>query len=967
MIYKIMSQFGEACLDAVQAVFNGHVVPMNPMEPIHSHVYHHNNIFISRTLDGGAETLKLQKGDKAARKAASRDVNCISLLHRLDMKSLKTLATVLVDYLGIRFLCQSVVPGILHGPKMQKLFFGAVDASANVAFDEDLHKEMEERFGNAFMIASRKIPSKPLTDERIAQIEALKAPLPFGIGPEARLAADNDNTAPTTAICGPVEGKGIFGADQRTYLLELTRLTPRDANWVSKSEGGTGKWEEVQEESASTNGNARSFIPASLEDDEWTMAILRHELVTSYAKMKLSQYRDEKKEVQSKEKEKGEQSEDRGQALDKPEQLATEESEDGSPEPDESRDDEEYLKSLRLNINVLLPDLRPIDDLDKEAAALLKADTERVREVSAYLWDFVLPRLTEDVKAGQDRISTPVMDGSHLTSFLHSRGINCRYLGRLAALAAIEEAKDRKALADYQSGEVKTIDGHRMPLYWLELLECEMVARSAKHVLNGYLSADREAASQQPAQTIASFLCAVVSVAEETAGDTENRLRRQMKAAGSSSPDEDAFAALTIGDSGRAPVLKRERKEIWEDIERDIGRRFRYELTIYNQSNPSSRANLIPLLRRVCQRSGIRLVAKDYAVGGKCLCSAGIGDGTLVLSYPISPLDVVGVVPLMKHAGAVNLGGSVACNSMIPPLAILLPEAAYCFEAAQQHFMMKKLGGAIELANEAMTLYQRVVETPVHPSIIRCLDFISAVLFEAKQSELAAAEASRSLALSVQLNGFDTRDAVSSHVSIIQMLLDVGDRLEAVKHLRAALYLMELLAGPRYTGLAAQYHRLGQIYSEATEYESALQCMEEATKRPVSDLFSEGIIARTLALTYNEKKQYKAALEMEKRAYHAFSAVGGQDHELTKLAMKNLQVRFVSVLGMQSGCSFLTHFSPGHSTQILTQMAVSEGTKTLAADKERMQKEAADAVASEIVAAEDEEKKRKKKKGKKKK
>ena len=58
---------------------------------------------------------------------------------------------------------------------------------------------------------------------------------------------------------------------------------------------------------------------------------------------------------------------------------------------------------------------------------------------------------------------------------------------------------------------------------------------------------------------------------------------------------------------------------------------------------------------------------------------------------------------------------------------------------------------------------------------------------------------------------------------------------------------------------------------------------------------------------------------------------------------------------------------PGYSPQILTQMAVSEGTKTMAADKERMQKEAADAVASEIVAAEDEEKRRKKKKGKKKK
>ena len=46
----------------------------------------------------------------------------------------------------------------------------------------------------------------------------------------------------------PVEWKGIKGADGRCYMLDLLRLTPRDANWIKEdwqkpSGSGTGVWE----------------------------------------------------------------------------------------------------------------------------------------------------------------------------------------------------------------------------------------------------------------------------------------------------------------------------------------------------------------------------------------------------------------------------------------------------------------------------------------------------------------------------------------------------------------------------------------------------------------------------------------------------------------------------------------------------------------------------------------------------
>jgi protein TIF31 len=263
---------------------------------------------------------------------------------------------------------------------------------------------------------------------------------------------------------------------------------------------------------------------------------------------------------------------------------------------------------------------------------------------------------------------------------MHQRGINCRYLGRLAELAREEELEDNIALekaaaavasnaADKQS---ITPTRFRMPICWLELLECEMVARAAKHVLDSYMI---ERASTQPAQmiasVIASFLSAIMSVGEESAGETE---LRTIKAHSCSKSifDQDEMNALTLcfgsddEDNGGDPVSSAftGRVQIWSDIEREIGRRYRYVLSLYNTKTSAkkdgreSRALFMPLLRRICQRSGIRLVARNYEVGKKCVC---VGARGLTATYPIAPTDVVDVLPLVKHAASGELQLCRAC------------------------------------------------------------------------------------------------------------------------------------------------------------------------------------------------------------------------------------------------------------------------------------------------------------------
>lgn len=55
-----------------------------------------------------------------------------------------------------------------------------------------------------------------------------------------------DETPATVTVTGAVEMKGIVGSDGRSYLLDVSRLTPRDANWV-RGEKGTKVYDEWME------------------------------------------------------------------------------------------------------------------------------------------------------------------------------------------------------------------------------------------------------------------------------------------------------------------------------------------------------------------------------------------------------------------------------------------------------------------------------------------------------------------------------------------------------------------------------------------------------------------------------------------------------------------------------------------------------------------------------------------------
>lgn len=439
LVHKVLCDFGDAALRGVKAILDGYIQPMNPNEPLRSHVYLHNNIFFSRALDTGLDTFKVIQGDAAAKKSASRDAHNMGVLHRLDIPGLHTLATVLVEYLGTRIVCQSVVPGILHGEKSHSILYGAIETLSELQCNEEMHKLLEDSIGEDCMVATRTIPAYPFTDERM---DVIKKNRSASLHEIEKIDIDDktaDGKEKSVQVCGPLEMKGILGSDKRKYVLDCTRLTPRDANWVSEDSGGTGCWEAVYR----VGTKPHRLVPSSLDDDEWTVCVLRQELVTSYAEMKICEFvkdkeskihrKLERSEVEDK-KEDPKAVNEISTVVEKEKEWVEVQKEGKGVERDEGSNqeqsttsplaklEEEFIRSLRYNVNVFLPFTRSSEAIDENI--LLKKDEEDARQMARYLWNTVIPNFTKEIRSSSGNGLQLPSDGLSLTDVIHQRGIN---------------------------------------------------------------------------------------------------------------------------------------------------------------------------------------------------------------------------------------------------------------------------------------------------------------------------------------------------------------------------------------------------------------------------------------------------------------------------------------------------------------------------------------------------------------
>ncbi|KAL3680571.1 hypothetical protein R1sor_023527 [Riccia sorocarpa] len=148
--------------------------------------------------DGNAAATPVIESEQATYASSNNDLKGTKAYNSTDVAGLYTLAMAIVDYRGHRVVAQSIIPGILQGDKTDSLLYGSVDNGKKISWNEKFHAKVLEA-GKLLHIKEHEV---------------------------------YDGSGNTVKLCAPVECKGIVGSDDRHYMLDLMRTTPRDANYT---------------------------------------------------------------------------------------------------------------------------------------------------------------------------------------------------------------------------------------------------------------------------------------------------------------------------------------------------------------------------------------------------------------------------------------------------------------------------------------------------------------------------------------------------------------------------------------------------------------------------------------------------------------------------------------------------------------------------------------------------------------
>ncbi|WOL17203.1 clustered mitochondria protein-like [Canna indica] len=389
-LYKVTCDFVDAAVKGAIGVINRCIPPINPTDPECFHMYVHNNIFFSFAVDSdlghisknqegslqlksqdvadncvgkvscdsvaktsdlsadASAEVKISDNEQATYASANNDLKGTKAYQEVDIPGLYNLAMAIVDYRGYRVVAQSIIPGILQGDKSNSLLYGSVDNGKKISWNESFHAKVVEA-------------AKRLHLKEHAVLD--------GSGNAVKLAA-------------PVECKGIVGSDDRHYLLDLMRVTPRDANYV---------------------GPAYRFC------------VLRPELVAAFCEAEAGERSTASSTAQAAE---ASNSQDTGNAEVSTEvQSKLEEQSDLAPDGNNTA-----YKETFLNPNVFT-EFKLAGNQEEIAA-----DEAVVKKAGSFLVDVVIPKFVQDLCL----LDISPMDGQTLVDALHAHGINVRYIGKVA-------------------------------------------------------------------------------------------------------------------------------------------------------------------------------------------------------------------------------------------------------------------------------------------------------------------------------------------------------------------------------------------------------------------------------------------------------------------------------------------------------------------------------------------------------
>ncbi|KAL8885347.1 MAG: hypothetical protein Q9215_006785 [Flavoplaca cf. flavocitrina] len=832
LLAKIFAEFNDAAARGGALVARGEVAPLNPTESKDAQIFVYNGIFYSFGADG-VGTFTSEGGDEAARIAVGKDVAGVKMVNQLDIPGLATPGTIIVDYLGKRLVAQSIVPGIFkqREPDEPQVDYGGVEGKDVVA-DNDA-------FVSTFSQVSK----------------ALKV----------KKHAVWDKEGKKHVLEGSVETKGLLGTDGRKYILDLYRLTPLDISWLD------AYW---------TDGHDKKPLERNYPH---RMSVLRSELIESYWRMRMSEY--VKAELDKRKN--GQKDVVDGDTSDQPDRESTSETADTRVDgtSDAKTNDTETAKDRgRVDISAFALSLNPdvfcgqVPQTAEEKEEWAN-DEREVRAVTDHLHQKIIPEFIHDLK--EQEVGFP-MDGQSLSRLMHKRGINVRYVGKLASLS--KEGNPRlQALK--------------------RLAEQEMIARAFKHTANRYL---KNLPTPMAPSCIAHLLNCLLGTR------TNDSPRAQL--------DDDLQYLYKDADYSFADATPH---GLQTDIEAQTQLRYRYTL----EESWLSGIRPTQLLREIALKLGLQLVAKDYCLsseadsrpsdlapltngsaiqssvhghatngvtgnGGKKKKKRNNGDSSPVSAtastileppHTFIPDDIVNIVPIIKDSSSKS---------------VLAEEA---LEAGRISMIQNQKDLGQELLLESLSLHEQIYGI-LHPEVARVYHQLAMLYYTIEEKDAAVELAHKAVVISERTIGIDSDETILSYLNLSLFEHANGNTAVALACQRHALELWKIIYGPdhpdimtTYNNAAVMLQHLKLFHESRVWFEKSHAVSEEMCGK---DSISTASLAFQLAQALALDQDHKGAVNRMREAYSIFHHKLGAEDRNTKEAdswLDQLTVNAVSI------------------------------------------------------------------------
>lgn len=849
LLAKIFAEFNDAAARGGALVARGEVAPLNPTESKDAQIFVYNGIFYSFGADG-VGTFTSEGGDEAARIAVGKDVAGVKMVNQLDIPGLATPGTIIVDYLGKRLVAQSIVPGIFkqREPEEPQVDYGGVEGKDVIA-DNDAFVPTFSQVSKALKVKKHAVWDK----------EGKKHVLE-----------------------GSVETKGLLGTDGRKYILDLYRLTPLDISWLD------AYW---------TDSIDRDQKPLE-RNYPHRMSVLRPELIESYWRVKMSEY--VKAELDKRKKDQKDAVD--GETSDQPDQKSSGESGDAQVNgtsgaetngletaKDQGRVDISAF-SLSLNPDVFCGQVPQTAEEKEEWAN----DEREVRAVTDHLHQKIIPEFVShqhhqiqshelsDIHQIHDLKEQEVgfpMDGQSLSRLMHKRGINVRYIGKLASLSK-EGSPRLQALK--------------------RLAEQEMIARAFKHVAKRYL---KNLPTAMAPSCVAHLLNCLLGTGRNISPKAQL--------------DEDLQYLYKDADYSFADATP---QSLQTDIEAQTQLRYRYTL----EESWLSSVRRAQLLREIALKLGLQLIAKDYCSspesesrpsnlalmangsatqspinghatngnGGKKKKKRNHGDSppasataSVILEPPqiFVADDIVNIVPIVKDSNSKS---------------VLAEEA---LEAGRISMMQNQKELGQELLLESLSLHEQIYGI-LHPEVARVYHQLAMLYYTIEEKDAAVELAHKAVVISERTIGIDSDETILSYLNLSLFEHANGNTALALACQRHALELWKIIYGPdhpdimtTYNNAAVMLQHLKLFHESRVWFEKSHAVSEEMCGK---DSISTASLAFQLAQALALDQDHKGAVNRMREAYSIFHHKLGADDRNTKEAdswLDQLTVNAVSI------------------------------------------------------------------------